>query len=328
MRVVFMVYGPAQFGGMVVDAARRDAYSAAISRYVLPETRVLDLGCGTGFFTLAALASGAAHVTGVEVLDSVRLLPEVVQANGFEGRCSVYQGDVRELDLEPFDLIISDMRGSVPLYSDHLEVLSHVHEHLLAPGATLLPLQDTLRASLVTLPDWYERRVAPWHLDSHDWSRYEQTVLSEPVKLFDMPADAIASSTVSWDHIDYHSTESLKRRTFGGSFEARATHNVDAHGIALWFDAEIAPGLGYSTEPSSFQPTYGRMVHPFPEPVPLEKGAELLLSVRAYRSSDSWAWEWGVNAPSGTRSLSSLDGMLVSPLELRVSDSDEVRRLL
>ena len=322
-----MAYGPAQFGGMVVDAERREAYNEALDRYVRPETRVLDLGCGTGFFTLGALARGAAHVTAVEIFDSVRLLPEVVDANGFGDRCTIYQGDVRKLDLEPFDLVISDMRGSVPLYHDHLDVLSHVHEHLLADNAILLPLADKLRAGLVTLPEWYEDRSAPWHLDAHDWSRCEKTVLSQPVKRSELLASALVTTPIEWGSIDYHSTESLARRSFGGSFAASATRAADAHAIALWFDASIAPGIEYSTEPSSHSPTYGRMIHPFPEPVALEDGEELTITIRAHRGPTSWSWEWGTQTSSERRFVTSLDAMLVSPEQLSAREPGEVSKL-
>lgn len=313
---------------MVVDHVRRDAYLSILDRVITPESRVLDLGCGTGFFTLAALERGARHVVGVELLDPVRLLPKVVADNGYADRCEIYQGDVRELDLDTFDVVISDMRGSVPLYYDHLDVLTHVHENLLNPDALLLPLSDTLRAALVTLPSWYDDRCAPWELDGHDWSHYRSLVLSTPTKLQKVESEAVISEPVSWGQLDYHDRESLAQRHIGGDFASAATSTGVAHGIALWFDATIAPGVSYSTAPSDFAPTYGRMVHPFAEPLDIIEGEDVTISVMAHRTKTAWSWEWGARAPSGRRQHNTLDSLLVSPNSLDETAIGQTEKLL
>ena len=80
------MYSVRDFGGMITDDVRRTAYLAAIRKFA-PGARVLDLGCGTGFFTLAALELGAEHVTAIDLADGVRLLPQVIAQNGY---CLLY----------------------------------------------------------------------------------------------------------------------------------------------------------------------------------------------------------------------------------------------
>ena len=323
-----MSYGAASFGGMVTDHVRRNAYLSVLDDVVGPETRVLDLGCGTGFFTLAALERGAAQVVGVELLDPVRLLPRVVADNGYADRCEIYQGDVRELDLGTFDVVISDMRGSVPLYYDHLDVITHVHNELLAPGAVLLPYSDTLNGAVVTLPEWYDRRASPWSIDDHDWSHYRSLVLSSPTKFQTLEHDALLSEPVEWGNVDYHDPLSLAQRHIGGAFGTRATDGGMAHGICLWFDATIAPGVTYSTQPSNHAPTYGRMVHPFAEPLEILAGESLSIEVMAHRSKKSWTWEWGISASRGHRTHTSLDSIVINPVELSAEEPKTPSRLL
>ena len=323
-----MSYGAASFGGMVTDHVRRNAYLSVLDDVVGPETRVLDLGCGTGFFTLAALERGAAQVVGVELLDAVRLLPKVVSNNGYADRCQIYQGDVRELDIGTFDVVISDMRGSVPLYYDHLDVITHVHESLLQPEATLLPLCDRLRAALVSLPTWYDARRKPWGLDDHDWSHYQTLVLSTPTKFQKLEAEKTISEPITWGQLDYHDLDSLKQRHVGGDFDTIATSTGNAHGVALWFDAVIAPDVKYSTAPGDFAPTYGRMVHPFPEPLAVSIGEDVTVSVMAHRTKTTWSWEWGAQANSGRRQQNTLDSLLVPPERLSNAISDQPQQLL
>jgi len=313
---------------MVIDEVRRKAYLRAMKGRITRESRVLDLGCGTGFFTLAALEMGAKHVVGVEVLDSVRLLPKVVAANGYEDRCELYEGDVRDLDMSPFDLVISDMRGAVPLYGEHLDVLTHVHQHLLHPDAELLPRRDRLRASLVSLPEWYDRQVAPWNIDSHDWAPYQELVLSSPVRRSRIAHEACASAPIEWGAVDYHDLESLAQRHFGGGFDTHALHDGEVHGIALWFDAAIADGVEYSTEPSDYAPTYGRMFHPFAQPLLLRANEPISVQIAAHRTATGWSWEWGASSAAGTRRHSSLDSLLLTADQLNTRKDGRAERLL
>jgi len=56
-----MSYSVHNFGTMLFDHVRREAYLEVIRR-LAPGSRVLDLGAGTGFFSIAALNAGADHV--------------------------------------------------------------------------------------------------------------------------------------------------------------------------------------------------------------------------------------------------------------------------
>ena len=324
-----MGYAASDFGTMVDDAARRSAYLEAIERHVTPQTRVLDLGCGFGFFTLAALSMGAREVVGVEVLDAVRLLPDVIRANGYEGRAQVHQGDVRELDLGRFDLIISDLRGSSPLYGAHLDVLSHAHEHLLSEGGRLLPRRDRLCAALVRLPEWFEKRRRPLHVDGHDWGAVESVVLGEPVRVSEVAAEAVVSSDLTWSHVEYGDVVDLALRHRQGAGDVEVLSTGPVHGIVSWFDAEIDEGLGFTTRPGDRRPTYGRMVYPVVRPIDVSAGERVSLGIGAHKVGKQWVWEWSAKTASDRRSGTTLDGLEIGSSVLRsLADEHAPTRLL
>ncbi len=324
-----MGYAASDFGTMVDDAARRSAYLEAIERHVTPQTRVLDLGCGFGFFTLAALSMGAREVVGVEVLDAVRLLPDVIRANGYEDRAQVHQGDVRELDLGRFDLIISDLRGSSPLFGEHLDVVAYANEHLLADGGRLLPQRDGLCAALVSLPEWFEKRRRPLHVDGHDWSAVESVVLGEPVRVSEVAADSVVSSDLTWSHIEYGNADDLALRHRQGVGDVEILRSGSVHGIVAWFDAVIDDGLEFSTRPGDRRPTYGRMVYPFVQPIELSVGERVRLSMGAHKVGKRWVWEWAAKTASDRRSGTTLDGLEIGSSVLRsLADEKAPTRLL
>jgi len=136
-----MSYSVTDFGNMINDEVRRTAYLAALDRYA-KGSRVLDLGCGTGFFTLAALDRGAREVVAVEVSNSALLIPPLLEDNGSPKNCSIFYGDVREIDaLGRFDLIVSDLRGITPFFQDSFEIINYAKETLLDTNGLLLPLE-------------------------------------------------------------------------------------------------------------------------------------------------------------------------------------------
>ena len=71
------------------------------------------------------------------------------------------------------------------------------------------------------------------------------------------------------------------------SFERDGT----AHGFALWFDAEIAPGIGYSNAPGEDH-VYGRVFFAWPEPVEVRAGEEVAVALFAQPVQDNYIWGW------------------------------------
>lgn len=70
---------------------------------------------------------------------------------------------------------------------------------------------------------------------------------------------------------------------------APATRSGTAHGIALWFDAKLAPGVGFSNAPGSTA-IYGRSVYAFPRPVAVEEGALVSVDLVARKTVDDYLW--------------------------------------
>ena len=112
-----------------------------VERYLRPGSSVLDLGCGSGILSIAALALGASHVTGVDIdPKAVDVAYENAALNGF-GRdvCRYLAGNVlddpalvRELARERAGLVLAN------IVADVIIPLAPLVPGLLAEGGTFL----------------------------------------------------------------------------------------------------------------------------------------------------------------------------------------------
>ena len=112
-----------------------------LEEFVRPGGRVLDLGCGSGILSVAALLLGAETALGVDIdPKAVDVAYENAALNGLDrDRCTFLAGDIltggslgAELAREPWDLVLAN------IVADVIIPLSARAEELLAPGGAFL----------------------------------------------------------------------------------------------------------------------------------------------------------------------------------------------
>jgi hypothetical protein len=99
----------------------------------------------------------------------------------------------------------------------------------------------------------------------------------------------------------------------------RVARSGVAHGIAVWFDAELADGIGFSNQPGAPELIYGNGVFPFPQPVEVREGEQVEVKLRADLVQDDYVWTWDTDFTDqkiGFRQ-STFFGMALSPEQLR-----------
>ena len=115
------MYSVHDYGRMIVDEVRMTAYVTALRAAVKPGSVVIDLGAGTGIFSLYACRFGAKKVYAIETNDAIDVARQIAAANGCADRIEFIQAVSTDVELpERADVIISDLRGSLPLFGQHL----------------------------------------------------------------------------------------------------------------------------------------------------------------------------------------------------------------
>src|SRR5215471_5850217 len=162
------MYNIFNYGEMINGDARVTGYAEALRQIVRPESVVLEIGTGTGFFAMIACRLGARKVYAIEPDNVIQLARETAAANGFADRIDFIQGMSEQTTLpEPVDIIVSDIRGRLPLFYRHIPTIIDARERLLAAGGSLIPHRDTMWAAVVDAPEIYSRFTDPWHNNGH-----------------------------------------------------------------------------------------------------------------------------------------------------------------
>ena len=83
----------------------------ALENYIKPDTRVLDIGCGSGILSVAALLLGAKSAVGVDIdALAVKTAAENGRLNGFaEPRYTVLHGNLTDKVTEKYDLVLANI---------------------------------------------------------------------------------------------------------------------------------------------------------------------------------------------------------------------------
>ena len=290
------------YGRMLADTPRMNAYVEALRRSVTPDSVVLDLGSGPGVFALLACKFGARRVYAIEPDNTINIAREAAVANGFADRIEFFQSFSTEVTLpEPATIIISDLRGVLPWFQQHIPAIIDARKRLLAPGGTLIPRRDLLSAAVVEAKNRYEEIVGPWvtnpfELDlSAGASRITNTWRKTRIEESELLTEA-----VRWTALDYYE---LNSADVDAEISWRAARGGTAHGIAVWFEAETAEGIEFTNRPGTEELIYGQGFFPFPRPVPVSEGERINLRLRADLIADDYVWCWDTNFPSQTLSF-------------------------
>ncbi|MFN4020349.1 MAG: 50S ribosomal protein L11 methyltransferase [Erythrobacter sp.] len=284
-------YDIASYGEMIDCEPRMGVYVEALRRAVTPGCTVIDLGAGFGVFAILACKFGAGEVIAIEPDPSIELLMPLAKANGCAERITVVRDlSTRFTPERKADVIVSDCRGTVNLYEHHIATIKDARERLLAPGGTLLPMRDTLKVALAHSPKIYRHCHYPWRSNRYglDLSAALPFAANTETKAYLKPR-ALLGKAQDLAIIDYRT---VTEPNVDSTVELVAQKRGIAHGLLVWFDAEIAEGLGYSNAPGEPELVYGQMFLPFADPPRLKAGDRVKTRFRANLVENNYVWVW------------------------------------
>ena len=129
-------------------------------------------------------------------------------------------------------MIVSDIRGVLPLFQDVVAVLEDARQRFLVPGGIMIPQRDILMAALVEAPECYSDLTSPWEKQfaGLDLSSPLPPILNQLHKA-NFAGEQLLTLSLDWGVLDYTvGAPDPRRRRIG----LRGDQSGTVHGLSTW----------------------------------------------------------------------------------------------
>src|SRR5450755_3478202 len=243
-------------------------------------------------------------VYAVERTSIAVLAEQLAAANGVAEIVKVIHGEVMDIELpEPVDVIVSEWLGGFGIDEGMLAPGIAARDRWLKPGGVMIPHTVTAWTALV-----HDRYLA----DTIEFLRDTPFGLKLEVLVEKTVNEIIYSGT--FRHLAADDTRSEPRQLWTTRADripleqAQASHQAEillavhhhgaANALALWFSAELAPGIVLSVGPGDPPTHWGMTTAPLRSPVTLAPGMAVRARVRTAPARPIGTWtSWAIAMP-------------------------------
>jgi type II protein arginine methyltransferase len=269
---------------IVQDEVRNAAYDKALRRAIRPNSRVLEIGAGTGVLAMMAARAGATQVVSCEMNPAVAAKArEIVARNGYADRVRIIAKHSDTLDAKTdmggrADVLVSEIISNNLLGEDVLSAHERALRDLLKPEAKVIPAGGCIRVALAE-----DARDASHRLGNaagFDLSSFNG--LSQPIRqiragharlaLRSEPTNLFAFNFASPDYCA-PSAMDIDLRSSGGR----------VNGVAQWIALELDEDTIYENRPTpGAQSCWAVLFYPLEESMETQPGE----IIRVYGAHD------------------------------------------
>lgn len=276
------------------DKLRNQAFHHALKKVIKPgKSIVLDIGSGTGFLSFLAEKLGAKECWLVESGEVAVLAEELAALNAMK-HATFMHAHSADVPLPKADVIVSETLGNYALEEGIIGTLNEAREYLKKDGV-MIP-QSLKQFACPVTSDRLQKEIDIWKvgfgLNMEPARRISlQNMYVKTFKRTDLLESGKAAK--AWDSLDFTKPNDDVR-------EASLTWTIKkpqtVHGIALWWESTLVPGVKLSTSPMA-KPTHWEQIYlPLLQSVKLKKGEKLAIKLQSDTSPDvRIRLQWTVN---------------------------------
>ena len=234
---------------LLSDRNRNRSFYRALKSSVTKESSVLDIGAGTGIWTIAAAKLGAKRVVAIEQDPLlIGLIKKVAKDNGVADRIEVIEGDSRQVRLaREFDLVISETIGYLIFDESIVPIMIDARARFLKSGGILIPESVRLVAACAHLENRHKTLPAGIPIVEE---YFESLALNIPIGLPNRARLRIITSPQELIQVDLGTIKALpKLENLTARWERVDTKQVNC--FVVWGEALLAPGVAIATRKTS-----------------------------------------------------------------------------
>lgn len=263
---------PWEHARLLSDGPRNAVLEALLTEQATGRV-VVEVGCGTGVFSVLAAQLGAAHVYALEPTELWTTARDLVLANGLSERVTVLPLSVEAFAAEPpvdfagADLVVSELLNADPFAEGVVEA-SAAARGLLRPGGILAPGRLDVSVALVDAEAWQDlagAQAAVQHLGTAhglDLGPVVSLLAAASPEPFVAPSVRLRSTPRCAFSVDLYTAAGLPSPT---SVVLTPEGEAPVGGIAVWFSAAYGGERVLSNRPG--RPSHwGTMVVALPRP--------------------------------------------------------------
>ena len=292
---------------LLADRVRNAAFQAALARVIVKgETTVADIGAGTGFLGFLAARLGAKRVDLYEAAEIADVARKLMRHNKL-ANCRLAQVHSTDVDSpERVDVVVSETLGNYPFEENIIATLNDAHARFLEPGGTIIPHSVEQFVCPVTAERLY-RELAAWDEVGYglNFAPAKAMSLNNIYVRWLSPDDLLeeAAAARAWDKVTF---DRRNKTTRAGEASWRVGKPATVYGLALWWSAELAPGVQLSTGPLAPRTHWEQLYLPALSPIAVAAGQTLSVRLRSTTSFDKGTnvtWTLALSDASGRELL-------------------------
>jgi protein arginine N-methyltransferase 1 len=268
---------------LIADRVRNDALQRALTAVIKKgQTTVADIGAGTGLIGLMAARLGAREVFLYEVAEVAGVAAKVLKANRARN-CHLIPCHSTEMQNPPkVDVVVSETLGNYPFEEHIIETLNDARRRFLKPGGTIIP-RSLAQFIAPVIADRIHRELCAWDECGFDLSAPKTMSLNNIYVRTFAPKELLeaGASAEVWDKIDFAVANRTGRK---GTVRWRLDRPTTIFGFAMWWTAELAPGITLSTAPASTRTHWEQLYFPLMQPLEMKAGEMLAVALSSRTS--------------------------------------------
>jgi Ribosomal protein L11 methyltransferase (PrmA) len=257
---------------MLGDTVRTQCFEKALRSVIKTgKTNMVDIGSGTGFLSFIARALGVKSSVLYEQSPDLSALSKVLAQQNHIGELQFKNmHSTQESKPKQVELVVSETLGNYALEENILETMADAMRFL-APGGTMMPSRIKQYCAPV-ITDRVFRELNVWGTQPYglEFSKAAEIAWNNIYVRRILPRDLwTGEAPRCWDTVILGKDTKSQRQAI---LEWKITAPTTWYGMALWWIADLAPGVPMSTAPEAPLTHWEQIYVPVGEPLQLYPG--------------------------------------------------------